>query len=70
MFGYDGSKWQELELEERGGYLEVRMNGTEGYFCIAKENDYTVIYVSAACVAILALIVVISTGRRRRKKKK
>ena len=70
VFGYDGSKWQELELEERGGYLEVRMNGTEGYFCIAKENDYTVIYVSAACVAILALIVVISTGRRRRRKKK
>ncbi|MCR5210217.1 MAG: hypothetical protein K6C99_08400 [Lachnospiraceae bacterium] len=68
VFVYDGSKWQELELEERGGYLEVKMTGTEGYFCIAKESDYTVIYAVSAVVALIILIIAVKTGRKKKKK--
>ena len=70
VFAYDGVRWQELELKERGGYLEVVMNGTEGYFCIAQETDYTVLLVVLAVLVILILILTVRIGKGRKKKKK
>lgn len=70
VWQYNGSGWSEVEYLERGSYLQVSMQGTEGIYCIAQhENNLPLIICGAGAAAVLLVIVILHRSRRRKKKK-
>lgn len=74
LYRYDGNEWVETEYSIKGSYVQTKMNGTQGQFCLVNESTNPMIYVligGCAGVAVVIFIIVrIIKGAVKRKKSK